>query len=81
MDVAVDGGQPDAETAGQTLVGVAVAQVRQYQQGLAAGGEPAPVRTDRGTVTADEACDEVQVRLDKVIVAGQNSMRSPWCDL
>lgn len=48
-DVAVGGGHPDADDGGEAAVGVAVAKVRQDQQGLPAGVQAPPAGTRRGT--------------------------------
>src|SRR6266511_3057173 len=42
VDVAADGGDPDAEPAGEPSVGVAIAQVSQHEQRLLPRRQPAP---------------------------------------
>jgi hypothetical protein len=59
-DVSPGGGHADFEAAGQTGVGVAVAQVRQGEQGLPGGVEATPPRSALFTVSADEAGEVVQ---------------------
>jgi hypothetical protein len=50
LDVAEHRGRADAEPGGEVGVGLALAQVRQHEQGLAADTEPAPSRADLAAV-------------------------------
>jgi hypothetical protein len=59
-DVAVDRRGVDLEAAGQIGVGLALTQVRHYQQGLAAGGELAPAGRPPVTVGAEGVGEQVQ---------------------
>ncbi|GLY53155.1 hypothetical protein Lesp01_68110 [Lentzea sp. NBRC 102530] len=61
MVIAADGGQADAESGGQEGIGVAAAQVRQHEQGLAAGVESAPPAADAAPVRGQFPRQELKV--------------------
>jgi len=60
----------DAEPAGDIGVGIALAQVRHDQQGLPAGVQAPPPRSERGAVGSQRVGEHDQRRVDTIIPEG-----------